>query len=199
MIRRLAHRVVARPVVYDLIQRLAGADEIRRRVSPFLADSPGPVLDLAGGTGAYRDAVPAATPYLLLDLDPEKVSGFRAKRLSGDALVSDATALCLRDQSVDAALCLCAAHHLDDAQLRDLFAEAARVVRRRLVLVDPLRTDRVASRLLWRYDRGSNPRVARTLAAAMSQSFVLEHSEQFRVFHTYALLVGTPRRARRPE
>jgi ubiquinone/menaquinone biosynthesis C-methylase UbiE len=194
VIPRLAHRVVAHPSVYDLVQTLAGARELQRRVRPFLAESDGVVLDVAGGTGAFGAAVPATSQYLLLDLDPQKVSGFRAKRLPGDALVGDATALCLRDRSVDTALCVCAAHHLDDAQLRRFFAEAARVVRRRLVFLDPLHTDRVVSKLLWRYDRGSNPRTAATLEAEMNRGFVVEHAEQFRIHHSYTLLVGTPRR-----
>ena len=194
MIRRLLHRLVAAPAVYDRVQSLAGADEIRRRIAPLLPDDGGIVLYLGGGTGASRVLAPPGSRYVLLDLDPEKLAGFSRGHRTGDAIVGDVTRLCIRDRGVATALCVAVSHHLDDAQLPRLFEEAARVVSGRFVFLDATRTDRWASRALWHYDRGSNPRRAEVLEAEMARHFRLVHAERFAIIHTYSLLVGEPRR-----
>jgi ubiquinone/menaquinone biosynthesis C-methylase UbiE len=192
MLRDLLHRAVAHPAVYDRVQALAGDREVRRRLAPFIAAAEGIVLDLGGGTGNSQTLVRPPGRYVLVDIDREKIDGFVRKRLSGEAVRCDVTQLCFGGRSVHTALCMAVSHHLDDTQLRQLFAEAARVVAGRFVFLDPVRTDRLTSRALWRYDRGSYPRRAEELKAAMGECFVIEHAEQFTIHHTYVLMLGAP-------
>jgi SAM-dependent methyltransferase len=191
---RALHRVVAEPRVYDAVQRLLGTPETAQRIRSHLeATRPALVLDVGAGTGRLRAALPATATYLWLDADPAKLRGYRAKWPDGPALLSDATELPLRDASVDCALCVAVAHHLRDDLLERLLRELARVVRDRLLLMEPLRTDALASRVLWRYDRGAHPRTEAELAAAVEPFFELESRERYARLHRYLLLAARPR------
>lgn len=194
MIQGFLHRLVSKPAVYDWVQALAGATQVRRRLTPFLAGARENVLDIGGGTGGAYEFVPSSARYIVVDIDPEKIDGLKRKGSPGSAVVGDATSLCFADASVHTALCVAVSHHLDDRQLRAMFAEAARVVQERFIFVDALRTERIASRALWHYDRGSHPRTAAVLEAEMSRLFVLEHVEIFTIYHSYVLIVGMVRR-----
>jgi ubiquinone/menaquinone biosynthesis C-methylase UbiE len=197
VIGRLANRVLRHPSVYDTIQRLAGLNAICRRLEPRLAHSGRKiVLDVGAGTGLYQTCLPDSAWYILLDRDPEKLAGFRpARRGRWSAIRGDASQLALADRSVDYALCMHLTHHLDDEELRRLVAELARVVRDRVVLQDPVTSPRLASRLLWRLDRGSHPRASEHVVAALGERFDIEDVERYSIVHDYVMLVATPRRA----
>jgi ubiquinone/menaquinone biosynthesis C-methylase UbiE len=151
------------------------------------------ILDIGGGTGNSISVVPSAGDYIWLDNDPLKLQGFRRKHPTLTAIIGDATSIPLRDKSVDDVLCTFVMHHLTDRQLSQFFQETARVVRKKLILLDPVeRKNSMVSRTLWKYDRGSHPRSVETLCAAMSTSFSIEQSERFAVWHEYLLCVGSP-------
>lgn len=191
----IIHSIVAQPIVYDAVQRLAGVDYLRRQLQPYIAETDGQiVLDVGAGTGLFLSAFPETTKYLWLDNDPQKLRGFRA-RASSDipAILGDATNIALKDKSVDYATCTAVAHHLTDAQLDQLVSELARVVRKKLFLLDPLDTDAWQSAAMWKYDRGSYPRTAQTLTTTVERRFAIEQSERYAVYHRYLLLVATPR------
>src|SRR5262249_21663581 len=129
-----AHRIAAIPWIYDAIQITLGLQRIQARIAPHIARmNEGIVLDVGAGTGLARPLVPVSSRYVWLDVDPKKLSGFRAKQTApADMVLADAVRLSLLDQSVDYALCLAISHHLSDSQLRQLFSEMARVVRREI-------------------------------------------------------------------
>jgi SAM-dependent methyltransferase len=181
--------VVARPAVYDLVQRLAGIEAIFRKVGPTLAATQGGlVLDVGAGTGIVEPRLPRSARYVWLDSDPQKLRGFRAKS-QAPALLADATGIPLRDASVDWALSVFVAHHLDDAQLGQMFDELRRVSKR-VFLLDAVLSPRRISRLLWRYDRGRHPRQASVLRRELASRFRLLDDEEFTVRHTYLLVTG---------
>jgi ubiquinone/menaquinone biosynthesis C-methylase UbiE len=189
MLARLLHSVVARPAVYDAVQWLAGARAVKKRVASFVPNlSPGStVVDIGGGTGAFRSLWQADCRYLCLDLDPLKLQGFRAK-FPDPAVQADATRLPLKDASVDAATCTLVSHHLDDARLPHLFDEVARILRPGGVFVfadAQWRSARPISRLMWRYDRGAHPRSGESLRAMISKRLTIERAEDFAVWHRY--------------
>jgi hypothetical protein len=63
-----------------------------------------------------------------------------------------------------------------------------------LVLLDAIwEPSRWIGRLLWRYDRGANPRSGEALARALQRHFIAEYEDRFVVFHEYLLWVGRPR------
>jgi ubiquinone/menaquinone biosynthesis C-methylase UbiE len=154
------------------------------------------VLDVAGGTGLYAAVLPPSATYVCLDHDREKLSRLKSKRRAARVVQGDATRLSLRSKSIDAALCISVAHHLDDDELKTMFAELARVVRTRVVFLDPLRSpDSLMSELLWRLDAGSFPRSAPALLGQLSAAFDVEHTEYWAVYHRYVLCLARPRSA----
>lgn len=181
--------VVARPGVYDLVQRLAGIEAIFSKVRPTLAATADAlVLDVGAGTGIVEPQLPSSARYVWLDSDPQKLRGFRAKS-QAPALLADATRIPLRDASVDWALSIFVSHHLDDAQLGQMLDELRRVSKR-VFFLDPVLSPRPMSRLLWRYDRGRHPRQASVLRRELASRFRLLVDEEFTVRHTYLLLTA---------
>ncbi len=188
---RLLESFVSVPVVYDLVQRLAGAEQLFRRLRPVLGDAEGAVvLDAGAGTGSSGTLLPRTALYLWLDPDPQKLAGFRAKS-SGAAVLGDATRLPLRDGSVDWVLSIGVSHHLDDEQFTRMLDEVRRVVRNRFVFLDAVVTSRYASRLLWHYDRGRHPRTAADLRRRLSERFAVATDEEFTILHRYLLVTAT--------
>jgi SAM-dependent methyltransferase len=179
------------PFIDDLIQRLAGARRISRRIRPLLAEADGTlVLDSGAGTGNFEALLPRSARYLWLDTDSRKLARFRRKSRA-PAILGDATRLPLRDRSVDWALAVGMSHHLSDDELGRMLDELRRVVRERLFFLDAVVTPAVTSRLLWRYDRGRHPRTADLLRKQLATRFNIVRDEEFTVLHRYLLVTGT--------
>jgi ubiquinone/menaquinone biosynthesis C-methylase UbiE len=190
--QQLAHTIAARPVAYERIQRLAGFRATATRAAEHIGDAR-TVLDVGGGTGLFRPYVPEGTEYVALDKDSLKLGLLRKRWPDVETLHADAAEIPLPSGSVDCSVCINVAHHLTDEQLSRVVAELARVSRR-LVFVDPLRrSDSRVSKLLWRYDRGAQPRSRDELHDALARAFDLSFETSYRVLHTYVLCVGSPR------
>jgi len=188
------HRIVARPAVYDVVQKLCGCELSMHRIRELAADPAGiTVLDVGAGTGNGLRALPPKARYLWLDNDPLKLTGLRVKGRTVMAVLGSATAMPLRSKSVDTALCIAMSHHLDDREVLDLFAELARVCRNRLVFVDPVECPKsLVSRLLWMCDRGSHPRPAAVLRGLVQQRFAIESEEEYAIYHHYWICAARP-------
>ena len=195
MLHSLAHKIVSQPRVYDWVQKAVGAEEVGRFLAPHLKESAGhSLLDVGAGTGNNRRLLPDSTRYIWMDNDPQKLSGYRAKQARALGVLGDATQLSFRDKSVDYGLCTAVFHHLNDAELDRLVNELARVIRRRLIAVDALEClDRPMSNLLWKYDRGSFPRTAERLRAALGRRFDLHFVDELTVYHRYILCIANPK------
>lgn len=186
--RQLLHGIVARPWVYDAVQFLAGSRSIRAHLRPLLQVANALVLDIGAGTGNYADLLPSPDCYLWFDNDPEKLRGFKAKYAASSAVLGDASLLPFRDRSVDLALCINSSHHLSDAQLHAFLADVTRISRRGIVFLDAVkRPDSLVSSVLWKYDRGSNPRLLSELCDMIGRYFTIEFAESFHVYHQYFL------------
>lgn len=194
MLKPILHRIVAQPFVYDAVQYAAGMQTLREQLRPYLHETAHTsVVDLGAGTGLYLPAFPASARYLWLDLDRDKLRGFQARyQQTRPALLGDGTQIGLQTKSVDYATCIAVLHHLDDSQLPLFVAEVARVVRKGVIILDPLASDAWASRLLWKYDRGSFPRTANQLLTAFSRHFSIEQTTTFKVYHQYLLFSAHP-------
>jgi SAM-dependent methyltransferase len=193
MLERFCHKVVSDYRLYDLVQQAAGAGQVRARLRPLLDGAENQsVLDIGAGTGALRPYLPRSSQYIWVDNDPAKLRGYQS-RGGGLALVGSVFELGLAPKSVDQALCIAVAHHLADGELSRAFREIARVVKRRLIFLDPLDCPRLMSRMLWSIDRGSFPRSAEVLQRFLEESYVLEQAEVFTVLHRYFVCVATPK------
>jgi ubiquinone/menaquinone biosynthesis C-methylase UbiE len=195
VLNRMLHKIVAHPLIYDGVQTLAGRDGNYERVAPLVAQAGGGILlDIGAGTGELARIVPSGVTYVWLDNDAQKLSGFRVKSSTDWRLLSEASHIGLRDKSVDIAMCMAMSHHLTDAQLGMALSEVSRVCRRKLIFLDAVRepASRV-SNLLWKYDRGSHPRRAGALRAAIDQYFEVDHEEGYSIYHHYWLCTAKPK------
>jgi SAM-dependent methyltransferase len=196
MLSRAAGRLVeAHPWIYDRVQEAFGLRQARERLAPYLAACRGKrIVDLGAGTGLYRGLVPPSATYLWLDIDWTKYTRFRQRHARELACVADASRLCLRDRSVDLALCVAVSHHLADDALASLFAEMARVTRERVVFLDAVRSRSPVARALWRLDGGAHPREREALLTGLAAHLDVEEVHAYRVYHDYLLCIARPRR-----
>lgn len=197
MIRNLLHRIVSHPSVYDAVQIMVGAAALRKRIAKLAATLPRPsvVLDVGGGTGSIRAMFEPTTKYICLDIDPEKLRGFKAKEPGGLALLADATHCPLADRSVDLIACTAVSHHLEDEQLARLFAHCRRILKPggHLLFVDAVWAPRrLPGRLIWHFDRGSHPRAPQTLRAMIENQLRIKRWEELAILHRYVLVAASP-------
>lgn len=180
------------PMLYDLVQLLAGEHQFRKRLAPHLRALPpdGSLIDIGGGTGLGRERS-AAQSYVCVDLDFQKLRRFQGGRAGRLAVVADAAACPFDAATFDGILCAKVLHHLNDAALTAVLAETARILKPGgvLILADAIRSSRWMSRVLWRLDRGSFPRSAAQIRTAVPAEYVVTGWEEFRVaiFHEFVL------------
>lgn len=198
MLKAILHQAVAVPQVYDLIQNLAGAGRIAARLAPrLLRTAPKAVIvDVGGGTGAFRHLCPFESTYLCLDIDRAKLRGHVRKHRKGGAILSDATRAPIQSESADLVLCTFVSHHLREEELTQVISESRRILKRTgtYIFMDAIwQPARWLGRLLWKFDRGANPRSAEALQSAISHHFTLTETERFAIYHEYVLYVGAKR------
>src|SRR3954471_18216779 len=187
--------LMAIPAVYDAVQHAAGVEKTKRRLRRSVRDVDGAVvLDVGAGTGAFEASLPSGAQYVWLDSDREKPARFCARSTSPaggpppPAVLGDATHLPFANDSVDWAISAGVSHHLDDAEFGRMLDEMRRVTRAGIVFIDAVATARPLNRLLWRYDRGRDPRSARDLWRALDSRFDIVAAEEFSVLHRYLLV-----------
>jgi SAM-dependent methyltransferase len=179
---------VGHPAIYNLIQDLAGRRTIARRMQPWLNEVSGWVVDVGGGTGQIVHQLTGGVRYVCVDLDPIKLSGLKQHTTTAIGLRADASALPLRSDALDAALCVGVSHHLSADTMRAVFSEIARVLacQGEFIFLDALWAPRrLFGRLLWAWDRGSYPRTAAAIEADLRTWFDVEDVLTFAVLHQY--------------
>ena len=196
MLRKMVQFVASYPWIYDQIQDMTG---IAIPVTPYLAQTVNStVLDLGAGTGKFASLLPLSARYIWLDIDRQKLNGFIAKKFPNLAiLLGDATRICLKDKSVDYALCIGLTHHLTDNEMNNLFSEISRVTKYKLIFLDGVKDEKdegsIISNLLWRYDRGSHPRQLREICDGLNSIFDIEQIDQFKIYKRYVICVCVPK------
>jgi ubiquinone/menaquinone biosynthesis C-methylase UbiE len=195
VLRRLLHKLVAVPAIYDVSQLLAGASVSRQIFREEFAKLPshGRVLDVGGGTGLIRPLLPAAWSYCCLDPDPQKLKGFRAKFPSDESVQASACEISLSDESFDLCIMCAVSHHLTDEDLRRALAEIKRVLRPGgyFMLMDAVwNPANLRGRFLWSVDRGSFPKTESALEAHLQDHLRIDRRRSWRVHHEYALYWG---------
>jgi SAM-dependent methyltransferase len=195
MLDRLAHALVSIPAVYDLVQNLAGQRKLAARLRRTLTSLPGGrMVDVGSSGGGMADRLGIAPVYVDIDVRPLLA---RKRRVPAARLVgADGCRMPFRGRGFDTAVCLFVSHHLGDAELALLVKELARVTSGALFFVDAVRNEsRWTSRLMWRYDRGRNPRTRAQILEALSAAFELEDVSDFTTYHQYVLCVARPKGA----
>lgn len=148
----------------------------------------GSALDVGGGTGLLRPLLPPVWKYTCVDIDLQKLEGFRKKFPADSAVQGSATCLPFSDESFDLAVLCSVSHHLADAEIAVALAEIFRVLKPegRLLFHDALlMPGRLRSRILWSLDRGSNPRTTQQLRDLVGRHFDVERELLYSIHHSY--------------
>jgi len=186
-------RIATQPMVYDWIQRAAGASVVHRRLMAWLRFAHGAVvLDVGGGTSGLKPLLNGHVTHVCLDIERPKLLGYARTFHDARPLQGDAASLPVRDGSVDAVTLALVTHHLDDDQIERAVDEAARVLMPRgaLLVCDAIWTpSRRIGRVLWKYDRGGHPRTRAQLEDVLRRRFRIVRVDRFSVFHAYVVVV----------
>lgn len=187
LVRRFIHKVVSAPYIYDLIQKIAGANYLASELDHLISQiqKGETILDIGAGTALHRQAIPAFANYIWLDMDPLKYKGASKKILeSDDAILADATKIPLADHCVDYAFCSSLSHHLSDGQLYEFFVGVHRITRKKFFFIDAVRDDHSYLRkLAWAYDRGSKPRHQKRIEEFIATKFEIISKRNLELFH----------------
>ena len=194
MLTKLLHRLAAHPWAYDQIQNIVGVkgvlDRLTRGIAPL---NPKIVVDIGGGTGAIRDLFASDCRYVCLDMELPKLASYRSKVPSGLAVLGDATSMPIIGCCADMVICKSVTHHFSDLMLERALDESWRVLRAggHIVLLDAvINRRRLAGRVLWKFDRGSNPRTEEDLRQRLDSRFRIIHWEKFAIYHEYVFGIG---------
>ena len=195
MFKKILHRIVANPWVYDRIQVFFGARQNQQRVAQHIsAVTPASlILDLGGGTGIFREIWPSTCTYICLDNDIVKLRGFLNKYTDGTALLADATRIPIRSNSVDFVLCTSMSHHVHEDVLAHLIQEGIRVLKGtgKFIFMDGvLRPESWKNRFLWKLDRGLFPHTEEVLRSLISSHFQIIHWEKFSIYLDCIFAIG---------
>ena len=194
MLTKLLHQLAARPWVYDQIQNIVGLKRVVKRLSQAIAPlSPKVIVDVGGGTGKVRNLFASDCRYVCLDLELPKLADFRSKVPDALAVLGDATSMPIIGCCADMVICKSVTHHFSDLMLEQVLDESRRVLRaggHMIVLDAIINRQRLAGRVLWRLDRGSNPRTEEDLRERLRSRFEIVHWEKFAIYHEYVLGIG---------
>ena len=167
-----------------------GSSKLTPRIAAHTLSVHGRVLDVGAGRGYEARLWPADATYVALDIDHRMLAAGHQKR----PVQAEATRLPLLTDSVDMVLCKQISHHIPDTVLDDMFDEIWRVLRPsgQFLFMDAVKTGRLASRVLWHYDRGSHPRSEPDLLERLQRRFRIVSREAYWNFHTYLLFALEP-------
>ena len=183
------HKAAALGWVYNSIQFIAGDWIIQPKLRRRLAGRRGRVLDIGGGTGAVGRLLPAECLYICLDNEMPKLQQLASKAL-GSPLLADATGIPIQTGSIDTVTCALVTHHLAEEQLEGMLRESSRVLKDggSFVFMDAvMKPSRLPGLLLWKLDRGSNPRRAGELRQALERHFSVVEWNRLAVYHEYVI------------
>ena len=129
---------------------------VTRLLLRFLGPAEGrTLLDVAGGTGNYAEAVARAgfRPHIV-DLTPAMLARSAPKIGAGRQIAGDAMRLPIRDASVDTAMCISAMHQFPDPAVA--FREMRRVVRKGPVVIQAFPAESLIPSYIFEYFPDSN-------------------------------------------
>jgi ubiquinone/menaquinone biosynthesis C-methylase UbiE len=188
MLNRALHRIASHPRVYDALQVLAGRGLVAAELRKWLANARGLVIDVGGGTGGVKSLLPSSVHHVCVDADQMKLAGYVAKFQDALPICGDATRLPFRSSVAPAVMLIAVSHHLTDAELDCALGEIARIQSPEgsFFFFDALFVpERLASRLLWRRDRGAHPRTADDIVRRLRKHFEVIERFEYTVWHRY--------------
>ena len=175
-------RILSVGGIYALVQSLAGANRARSWLAErfWRANVDTKVVDAGCGTGEVLDFLPRDVHYVGFDLSAPYIARAQAQYgARGEFMVGTATHFLTRPDprlaNADLVLCNGLLHHLDDHEVLDVFALAARVLKPtgRMVCLEPttLAYQLRSSRWIMAQDRGKNIRSEQEWKLLVARAF----------------------------
>ncbi len=160
----LFNNLVAMPWLWNIVQRILGAPEFKKKLYRSVLHPPGKLLDFGCASGHLADAF-ADFNYVGLDIDPDTIRG-ASDRFKGvpnmKFVAADIFTRPFDEASFDEVLFACTVHHLTDTLLVGILRELAYVLKQGGILhiIDPVlqAKDGWSEKLLRRIDQGKFPR-----------------------------------------
>jgi SAM-dependent methyltransferase len=193
---------LARPGLYSGLQRLLGAEEVRKTLlSTYLKPVEGErLLDLGCGPGDLLAHLPATIEYVGVDLSPAYIEAARTRfGERGRFVAQDARTISGDDLGrFDVVVSIGLLHHLDDPDVIRMLGAAHEVLRLggRFLSLDPAWADGQprSARWLMKRDRGGNIRspdgYRRLVGRCFDPVTVSVHHDLARVPYTHAVIEG---------
>jgi SAM-dependent methyltransferase len=180
-VRRLIDRALEIPIVYQGWQAFHDREKLEYVASRIMPRPGLKVLELGCGPGTNAHLF-TGCQYLGIDINPEYVK--KAQRLfpehtfvTADVLRYDFTA-----GAYDWVLVNSFLHHIDDQQVRAIFAAVARIRAARVLILDlVLPAEPSVARLLARLDRGEYARPIEAWRALLPSSFAVHEETPVRI------------------
>ncbi len=156
--------IAARLFLWDLVQRILGAPDFKRRLYASVLGPPGKLLDFGCADGHIADAF-MEFDYYGLDLDASAIR-FAERRFkaypNAHFMAGDVLAKPFPEGFFDEILFAGTLHHLDDSAAAGILVELNRCLKSggRIHLLDPVlqAKDGWQQKLMRRIDRGRHPR-----------------------------------------
>ena len=174
-----ARAILSHPVIYDTLQNIMGAHEVRRElVENFVKPSPNcRILDIGCGTAEILPYLPASVGYWGFDISRPYIKAAKTRFGSRGHFhcgLLDKTAL-NELPKFDVVLVIGVLHHLDDDVAANLFALTREALGEhgRMITIDPCLApgQNPIARYLIRHDRGQNVRNADGYRALAIKTF----------------------------
>jgi ubiquinone/menaquinone biosynthesis C-methylase UbiE len=179
--RRLFVKVIENPAVFYYL-RTHFYWGTMRRLRRTLAMQPGETL-LDVGCGAGMGAGLTQGRYVGVDTEMVylRFSRHRLRRVPTHTFMKmSALELGFCDGAFDKAMMLNVVHHLDDAMADTFLAKLARVVRKKVYVLDhDIDNDNALSGWLVRLDRGAHMRPFKALTHVLERHYTVENAERF--------------------
>ena len=174
-----ARAILSHPVIYDTLQNIMGAHEVRRElVENFVKPSPNSrILDIGCGTAEILPYLPTSVGYWGFDISRPYIEAAKTRFGSRGHFhcgLLDKTAL-NELPKFDVVLVIGVLHHLDDDVAANLFALTREALGEhgRMITIDPCLApgQNPIARYLIRHDRGQNVRNADGYRALAIKTF----------------------------
>jgi len=198
LLHKLIQHLVRKPLLYEIVQIVAGVRQVDQRIHLALRKSNElslKILDIGGGTGRIIKQVPQNYSYICIENEIEKIKILKHRSTNGFGfpVLSNAQCIPIKGGSINVILLINVCHHINPAEIRHVFYESLRVLKDggKIIVIDPVAdTKNPIRKLLWRYDQGNYPRTYKELQSIVDHYFHISKLEDFSICHRYFLCIG---------
>jgi ubiquinone/menaquinone biosynthesis C-methylase UbiE len=195
MLKKLLHKLLAFPLMYNLLQTFFGVQKKKQILrNALIFNIPSPIIvDVGGGTGLYADIWPKNSKYICLDNDLIKLKGYQPNHSSEYKLCGDATQIPLNTNTADYLFSSSMSHHIPEDLLEKMMSDLSRVLKPTgsLIFIDAILIPKShLNNFLWSLDRGEFPHTSQSLEDIISKYFHITLIKKFSIYYDYIMIIA---------